>query len=180
MPKYYDFKVAGYYLYFTSFCVIECMHVHASDSKLTEGGSAKFFVKNNGDSVLQNRGILNDREIAKISEFIKDHYQEMYLRWSQYSEKGYYEKWYLFILEIRESMDYDARWKVDGKIEVVEFINTNHHNPPRHRIEEHDMLNWLKATRKWINAGELKSERVELFGKLLEQMELYKRKDQYV
>ena len=36
-------------LYFTSFCVVECMHVHASDSKLTEGGSAKFFVKNNGD-----------------------------------------------------------------------------------------------------------------------------------
>ena len=22
MPKYYDFKVAGYYLYFTSFCVV--------------------------------------------------------------------------------------------------------------------------------------------------------------
>ncbi len=92
MPKYYDFKVAGYYLYFTSFCVVECMHVHASDSKLTEGGSAKFFVKSNGDAVLQNRGILNDREIARISEFIKDHYQEMYLRWSQYSDKGYYEK----------------------------------------------------------------------------------------
>ena len=92
MPKYYDFKVAGYYLYFTSFCVVECMHVHASDSKLTEGGSAKFFVKNNGDAILQNRGVLNDREIAKISEFIKDHYQEMYLRWSQYSNKGYYEK----------------------------------------------------------------------------------------
>ncbi len=92
MPKYYDFKVAGYYLYFTSFCVIECMHVHASDSKLTEGGSAKFFVKENGDTVLQNRGILNDREIAKISAFIKDHYQAMYLRWSQYSDKGYYNK----------------------------------------------------------------------------------------
>ena len=42
--------------------------------------------------VLQNRGILNDREIAKISEFIKDHYQEMYIRWTQYSKKGYYEK----------------------------------------------------------------------------------------
>lgn len=26
------------------------------------------------------------------SEFIKDHYQEMYIRWSQYSKKGYYEK----------------------------------------------------------------------------------------
>ena len=45
-----------------------------------------------GDSALQYRGILNDREIAKISDFIKDHYQEMYIRWSQYSEKGYYEK----------------------------------------------------------------------------------------
>ena len=90
MPKYYDFKVAGYYLYFTSFCVVECMHVHASDSKFTEGGSAKFFVKSNGDTVLQSSGILNNREIAKISEFTKDHYQEMYIRWSLYSEKGFY------------------------------------------------------------------------------------------
>lgn len=68
------------------------MHVHASASKLTEGSSAKFFVKDNGDSVLQNRGTLNDREISKISEFIKDHYQEMYLRWAQYSNKGFYNK----------------------------------------------------------------------------------------
>lgn len=42
MPKYYDFKICGYYLYFTAHCIIECMHVHASDRKLTEGGSAKF------------------------------------------------------------------------------------------------------------------------------------------
>ena len=79
MPKYYEYKIAGYYLYFTSYCVIECMHVHASDRKLTEAGSAKFFVKDNGDTVLQNRGILNDREIRKIQEFIKQNYQEMYL-----------------------------------------------------------------------------------------------------
>ena len=46
----------------------------------------------NGDAVLQNCGILNDREIAKITDFIKEHYQEMYIRWSQYSNKGYYEK----------------------------------------------------------------------------------------
>ena len=55
MPKYYDFKICGYYLYFTAHCIIECMHVHASDRKLTEGGSAKFFVKSNGDTVIQNR-----------------------------------------------------------------------------------------------------------------------------
>ena len=74
-----EVRIAGDYLYFTSYCVIECMHVHASDRKLTEAGSAKFFVKDNGDTVLQNRGILNDREIRKIQEFIKQNYQEMYL-----------------------------------------------------------------------------------------------------
>lgn len=66
MPKYYEYKIAGYYLYFTSYCVIECMHVHASDGKLTEAGSAKFFVKDDGDTVIQNRGILKDRELRKI------------------------------------------------------------------------------------------------------------------
>ena len=47
MPKYYEYKVCGYYLYYTSHCVIEAMHVHASDRKLTEMGSAKLFVKKN-------------------------------------------------------------------------------------------------------------------------------------
>lgn len=90
MPKYYEFKVAGYYLYFTSFCVVECMHVHASDKKLTEAGSAKFFVKGNGDSVLQNKEILTDREISKIQAFIKENYEKMYEKWAQYSENGFY------------------------------------------------------------------------------------------
>lgn len=90
MPKYYEFKVAGYYLYFTSFCTIECMNVHASDRKLTEAGSAKFFVKENGDTVLQNNGILNNREILKIQDFIKDNYKDMYLKWAKYSENGFY------------------------------------------------------------------------------------------
>ena len=91
MPKYYEFKVAGYYLYFTSHCIVECMHVHASDVRLTEAGSAKFFVKENGDSSIQNKGILNEKEIKKIQIFIKNNYQEMYLKWAQYSKNGYYE-----------------------------------------------------------------------------------------
>lgn len=92
MPKYYEFKISGYYLYFTSACTLECMHVHASDRKLTEAESAKFFVKGNGDTILQHRGILTDTEIRKIQKFIKEHYQEMYLKWSEYSQNGYYEK----------------------------------------------------------------------------------------
>ena len=52
------------------------MHVHASDRKLTEAGSAKFFVRDNGETVLQNRGILNDREIRIIQGFIKQNYHK--------------------------------------------------------------------------------------------------------
>ncbi len=63
--------------------------------------------------------------------------------------------------------------------EVVEFIQTNHRNPSKHRIEEHDMLNWLKANRKRMNAGGLKPERLEKFNKLLATIEEYKRKNQY-
>ena len=63
--------------------------------------------------------------------------------------------------------------------EVMGGIETNHRNPSRHRIEEHDMLNWLKATRKRMNAGELKPERVGMFKELLALTEQYKRKNQY-
>lgn len=59
-------------------------------SSLTETGSAKFFVKENGDTVLQNKGILNNREISKIQAFIKDNYKDMYLKWAKYSENGFY------------------------------------------------------------------------------------------
>lgn len=91
MPKYFDFKVCGYYLYFTSHCIIECMHVHASDAKLTERGSAKFFVKSNGDTVVRARGVLTDRELRAIRGFIKKNYREMYMTWSAMSEHGFYE-----------------------------------------------------------------------------------------
>lgn len=85
-----DMIVCGYYLYFTSKCILEAMHVHASDSKLTEESSAKFFVKGNGDSVLQERGRLNDWEINKIQAFIKDNYQAMYDKWQEYSKTSFY------------------------------------------------------------------------------------------
>lgn len=90
MPKYYPFKIYGYYLYYTSHCTIEAMHVHASDSHLSESGSAKFYVMENGDTTIENRGILNDREIRKIREFIKEHYLDMYELWKTDSDNGFY------------------------------------------------------------------------------------------
>ena len=63
--------------------------------------------------------------------------------------------------------------------EVVSFIETNHRNPSKYVAEDRDMLNWLKANRKALNAGKMKAERVEKFRKLLELMEKYKRKNQW-
>ena len=75
-------------------------------------------------------------------------------------------------------MTQDERWNMRYN-EVKSFIETNHRNPSRHRIEEHDMLNWVKHQRKLMNAGELKLERVEPFKRLLELSEKYKHVNQY-
>jgi len=76
-------------------------------------------------------------------------------------------------------MTQDERWNIRYN-EVKSFIETNHRNPSKHRIEEHDMLNWVKANRKAMNAGKMKPERVGLFKRLLELVEQYKRVNQYV
>ena len=84
------------------------------------------------------------------------------------------KRWWL----ICKKMTQDERWlKRYG--EVMTFIETNHRNPSKHRIEEHVMLNWLKANRKVLNAGTLKPERVERFKELLALMEQYRRKNQW-
>lgn len=75
-------------------------------------------------------------------------------------------------------MTQDEKW-IARYNDVVTFIETNKRNPSRHRIEEHDYLNWLKANRKILNAGKMKPERVEKFRKLLELTEKYKRKNQW-
>lgn len=75
-------------------------------------------------------------------------------------------------------MTQKERWLVRYN-EVRSFIETNKRNPSKHRIEEHDHLNWLKANRKVLNAGTMKPERVEKFRKLLEMTERFRRKNQY-
>ena len=63
--------------------------------------------------------------------------------------------------------------------EVKVFIEREHRNPSKYRLEEHDMLNWIKHNRKLYSAGVLKEERVEKFKELLSLMEENKRKNQY-
>ena len=76
-------------------------------------------------------------------------------------------------------MDQETRWLTRYK-EVMAFIEANHRNPSKHRIEEHDMLNWVKANRKVMNAGRMKPSRVEMFEKLQTLMDENKRVNQYV
>lgn len=75
-------------------------------------------------------------------------------------------------------MTQDERWLKRYK-EVIDFIETNHQNPSRHRLEEHDLLNWIKHNRQMMNKGKLKENRVELFGELVDLWEENKRKNQY-
>ena len=75
-------------------------------------------------------------------------------------------------------MTQDERWQKQYD-DVMEFLAKNHRNPSRHRLEEHDMLNWAKQQRKLKNKGDLKAERAEMLERLLSLWEERKRVNQY-
>ena len=76
-------------------------------------------------------------------------------------------------------MTQDERWTIRYN-EVMEFISTNHRNPSKYNLEERNMYNYIKHTRKQLNQGLLKPERVEKFNKLLALAEENKHVNQYV
>ena len=75
-------------------------------------------------------------------------------------------------------MTQEERWMTRYNV-VIKFIEDNYRNPSKHRIEEHDMLNCLKANRKKMNAEDLKEPRLSKFKELLAVCEKYRRKNQY-
>lgn len=75
-------------------------------------------------------------------------------------------------------MTQDERWLAKYN-EVKTFIEENHRNPSKHRIEEHDMLNWFKTNRKKMNAEALREPRLSKFKELLKLVEKYKHVNQY-
>ena len=75
-------------------------------------------------------------------------------------------------------MTQDERWQKQYD-DVMEFLAKNHRNPSRHRLEEHDMLNWVKQQRKLKNKGDLRADRAEMLERLLSLWEECKRKNQY-
>ena len=75
-------------------------------------------------------------------------------------------------------MDQETRWLIRYN-EVKEFIEREHRNPSKYNMEERNMYNYIKHTRKQLNQGLLKEDRIEAFDKLMALMEQYKRKNQY-
>ena len=75
-------------------------------------------------------------------------------------------------------MKQEERWAMMHAA-VCAFIEANRRMPSRHRIEDHEYLNWLKVNRKMLRHGEMKPERVAPFRQLLDLAERYKRKNQY-
>ena len=75
-------------------------------------------------------------------------------------------------------MTQEEKWNLRFQ-EVKDFIETNHRNPSKHRLEEHNMLSWIKHQRKLMNSGKLKEERIEPFKRLLGLIEENKRVNQY-
>lgn len=75
-------------------------------------------------------------------------------------------------------MTQEEKWQIQYD-QMMTFMKENHRRPSKHRLEEHDMLNWFKATKKRIAKGELPAERLEKFKELLEVAKEYRRKNQY-
>ena len=76
-------------------------------------------------------------------------------------------------------MTQEEKWMLRYK-EVVSFFETNHRNQSKHNDEERgSYLNWIKHNKKLYATGEMRQERVELFNKLLDLGEKYKRVNQY-
>ena len=75
-------------------------------------------------------------------------------------------------------MTQEERWNAQYE-RMMEFMKTNHRRPSKHRIEEHDMLNWFKATKKMIAKGDYPPERLKKFEHLTAIADEYRRKNQY-
>ena len=75
-------------------------------------------------------------------------------------------------------MTQDEKWQLKYE-QMMAFMRDNHRRPSKHRLEEHDMLKWFKATKKRIAKGELSEERLEKFNTLQEVAKKYRRLNQY-
>ena len=59
-------------------------------------------------------------------------------------------------------MTSDERWE-QNFVQLMQFMETNHRRPSKHRVEEHQMLNWLKFNKRCYANDSLPHHRRERF-----------------
>ena len=75
-------------------------------------------------------------------------------------------------------MTQDERWLQQWQT-IMDFMEANKRRPSKFVDEERGMRNWCKHQQKLLNAGELKTNRLEKFNELLKLGEKYKHVNQY-
>lgn len=75
-------------------------------------------------------------------------------------------------------MTQDEQWNLHYQ-EIMDFMAEYKRRPSKHRVEEHQMLNWIKYCKKLIAQGKLSEERVEKFNVLMALADKFQRKNQY-
>lgn len=63
--------------------------------------------------------------------------------------------------------------------QYMDFLHTKERRPSKYRMEERDLVNWVKHNRKLINKGIFKESRKEKFDELLAEAAKYQRVNQY-
>ena len=76
-------------------------------------------------------------------------------------------------------MTQEERWQAKYN-EILAFMAENHRRPSKYYLEERNNWNWMRHQQKLMDKGEMKEEWVELFERLMELCERYKRVNQYV
>lgn len=75
-------------------------------------------------------------------------------------------------------MTRDEKWQAQYD-QVMTFMEEQHRRPSKHRLEEHQMVNWIKHTKKMIAKSGYPVDRLEKFKALMEMAEKYRRVNQY-
>lgn len=75
-------------------------------------------------------------------------------------------------------MTQDEKWNARYN-EVMAFMVENHRKPSKYYPEEKLMFHFIHHNKKLYNAGEMKTERKEMFEKLLAICVEYRRINQY-
>lgn len=75
-------------------------------------------------------------------------------------------------------MTHDDLWELNY-LDILDFMTEQKRRPSKHRLEEHQMLYWIKYQKKRLAKGRMKPERIERFKHLLAVASQYLRKNQY-